>query len=115
MRLVPQGAGLQVKPVLDQDSKKTFHLSATEKRLIRGAEALKMKKRDKNNELQEITQENWQDLQEACENSNMRLLNTADKQMIIFDALNDLRAPEDMAVPGCPDKQMHTGQAISKL
>ncbi len=114
MCLVPQGAGLQVKAMLDQDSKKTFHLSATEKRLIVGAEGLKIKKLDKNNELKEVTQENWQDLQEACENSNMRLLNSADKQMIIMDALNDLRAPDEMAVPGCPDNKLYDGQAISK-
>jgi uncharacterized cysteine cluster protein YcgN (CxxCxxCC family) len=114
MRLVPQGAGLQVKAVLDQDSKKTFHLSATEKRLVLGAEGLKIKKRDKNNTLKEITQENWEDLQEACENSNMRLLNSADKQMIIMDALNDLRAQQEMTVPGCQDKQLYNGQAISK-
>ena len=114
MRSVPQGAGLQVKAVLDQDSKKTLHLSATEERLVLGAEGLKIKKRDKNNQLKEITRENWEDLQEACENSNMRLLNSADKQMIIMDALNDLRAQEEMAVPGCPDKQLYNGQAISK-
>ena len=114
MYLVPQGAGLQVKAVLDQDSKKTFHISATEKRLILGAEGLKIKKRDKNNELKEITRENWQELQEICENSNTRLLNSADKQRIILDGLNDLRAPEEMTIPGCPDKKLYNGQAISK-
>lgn len=101
-----------MKAVLDQNSKKTFHITATEKRLIRGAESLKINKRDKNNELTEITEENWKELQEACENSNMRLLNSADKQMVILDALNDLRAPEEMAVPGCPDKMLYNGQAI---
>ena len=114
MHLVPQGAGFQVKAVLDQDSKKTFHISATEQRFVLGAEGLKMKKRDKNNELKEITQENWQELQETCENSNARLLNSADKQRIIQDGLNDLRAPEEMAIPGCPEKKLHNGQAISK-
>lgn len=114
MCLVPEGAGLQVKPVLDQESKKTFHLSATEKRLVQGAEGLRIKKRDKNNKLREITEENWQEFEEDCENSNVRVLNSADKQRIILDALNDLRAPEEMDVPGCSDKKLYIGQAISK-
>ncbi|XP_028392875.1 anoctamin-10-like [Dendronephthya gigantea] len=112
---VPEGAGLRVKPVLDQDSKKTFHLSASEKRLVQGAEGLRIKKRDKNNKLREITQENWQEFEENCENSNVRVLNSADKQRIILDALNDLRAPEEMDVPGCVDKKLYIGQAILPL
>ena len=112
--LEPEGAGLQVKAVLDQDSKKTFHISATKKRLIAGAEELKIKKRDKNNKLKEITQENWEDLQEACENSNIKLLNSADKQRIIMDALNNLSAPEEIDVPGCKDKKLYNGQSLSK-
>lgn len=103
-----------MKQVLNQDSKKTFHIWATEKRLIKGAEDLKIKKRDKNNQLKEITQENWQEFEEACENSNVRVLNSADKQRIIMDALNDLRAKEEEEVPGCPDKTLYNGQAISK-
>lgn len=110
----PQGAGLQVKVVFEKDSKKTFHITASLERFIVGAEEMKIKKRDKNNKLQNVTRENWKELQETCENSNLRLLNSSEKQQIIMAALNSLRSRDDTAIPGCPDKKLHNGQAISK-
>ncbi|XP_046843595.1 anoctamin-10-like [Xenia sp. Carnegie-2017] len=84
-------------------------------RFIVGAEELKIKKRDKNNKLQNVTRENWKELQETCENSNLCLLNSSEKQQIIMAALNSLRSRDDMAIPGCPDKKLHNGQAIIPL
>lgn len=112
--LITEGAGLQVKGVLDQDSKKTFHLSATKKRLISGAEQLKIKKLDKNNELKEVTEDNWKEFEEHNADSNGQVFYSAEKQRIILHELNNIRAEEEQKIPGYPDISIYNGQAISK-
>lgn len=99
--------------MLDQDSNKTFHLSATEKKFICGAEQLKIKKRDKNNVLKEVTKGNWSEFEEN-ENSSGHVLNSADKQRIILQALNSIKAKEEINIPGYLDRSMYTDQAVSK-
>lgn len=110
----PRGAGLKVKGVLDEDSKKTFHLSATEKKFLSGAEQLNIKKLDKNNTLKEVTKDNWREF-EVNENSSGPVLNSADKQQVILQALNSIKAEKELNIPGYPDRSLYTDQAIIPL
>ena len=77
--------------------------------MLKGAEQLKIKKYNKDNELKEITGKNWKDF-----GKDTLMLNSADKQRIILQALSNLKATEEQQIPGYKDKTIYDDQAISK-
>lgn len=109
------GAGLEARLVPNAlKGCDSLHLSAQPKRFFAGAEKLKMKKRHKaTGGLDEFCVKQAQQFENFSEDG-AGFLTTAEKQRIIMNALDNIKAHTDQTVPGHAKVQLLAGRSISK-
>ena len=109
------GAGLEARLVPNSlKGCDSLHLSAQTKRLLTGAEKLKLKKKHKvTRGLEEFSVNLGQQFENFSED-DAGFLTTAEKQRIMMNALDNIKSHSDQTVPGYTKVQLLTGRAISK-
>ena len=109
------GADLKVKLVPNSlKNCDTLHLSGETKRLLIGAEKLKIKKRRVSGISAEFCVQTSDEFQ-GFANGGEGFLTLSECERIIFMALQHIKPHEDGTVPGYSDVKLHKGRAISKF
>ena len=108
------GAGLKAKLVpntlKDCD---TLHISGDTKRLLVGAEKLKIRKRHKTGASMDFCLEQCKEF-EGFTDDGEGFLNTSECERIVFMALEHIKPHEDGTVPGYSDVKLYRNRATSK-
>ena len=109
------GADLKVKLVPNSlKNCDTLHLSGETKRLLIGAEKLKIKKPRISGISAEFCLQMSEEFQ-GFANGGEGFLTLSECERIIFMALQHVKPHEDGTVPGYSDVKLHKGRAISKF
>lgn len=109
------GADLKVKLVPNSlKNCDTLHLSGETKRLLIGAEKLKIKKPRISGISAEFCLQMSEEFQ-GFANGGEGFLTLSECERIIFMALQHIKPHEDGTVPGYSDVKLHKGRAISKF
>ena len=109
------GAGLKTKLVPNAlKNCDTLHISADTKRLLVGAEKLKIKKRHKSGAVMDFSLEQCKEFKDFV-NDGEEFLMVREKERIIYVALESIKPHEDGTVPGYSDVKMYKNRALSKF
>ena len=88
-----------------------LHIFASMRRLLEGAEKLKIEKPHKGGTLMEFSLQHCQGFVNFSMDGTGFLLES-ECHRIVLDALNNIRAHEDGTVPGFPDVKIHKNRTI---
>lgn len=106
------GAGLKTKLVPNAlKNCDTLHISADTKRLLAGAEKLKIKKRHKSGAIMDFCLEQCKEFKDFV-NDGEEFLMVREKERIIYVALESIKPHEDGTVPGYSDVKMYKNRAL---
>jgi len=108
------GAGLKAKLVPNSlKNCDTLHISADTKRLLAGAEKLKIKKRHQTGAWMEFCLELSKEFKDFS-NDGEGFLTTSECERIVFMGLEHIKPHEDGTVPGYSDVKLYRNRATSK-
>lgn len=109
------GAGFKVKLVPNSlKSCDTLHISADTKRLLVGAEKLKLKRCLKNGAPVDFCVELCHEFKDFT-NDGEGFLSKSESENIVFLGLEHIKPHEDGTVPGYPDVKLYRNRATSKF
>ena len=92
----------------------TLHISADTKRLLAGAEKLKLKRCLKNGAAVDFCVDLWHEFEDFA-NDGEGFLSKRECEHIVFLGLEHIKPHEDGTVPGYPNVKLYRNRATSKF